>query len=159
MLRKANIKDFKVYKELFEDKDFRYQWLYYYPLLRTEACEEDKEAEDWMYDDIMEYYHNYSVEMFEKELKTSKIFMIEKEGKVLGCVRALYCGKGKYKLCEWGMFRNDPIVKAEVIEELKSKLPKLKKINVCTDHKPARDFLISQGFVQTGKFFLELKVC
>ena len=157
-LRKANVKDFQVYKKLYEDREFWYQWLYYYPIIKADESKES-DLEEWGLEDIIEEYQNYTEEKFSRDLKTSRIFMIEKSGKILGSIRTFYCGNGTYKISDWGMFENDPLAKQDVIQELKTKLPRLKKLSVCTSHEPARNFLIcTTNFVDTGRLFLELEV-
>ena len=94
-LRKANVKDFQVYKKLYEDREFWYQWLYYYPIIKADESKES-DFEEWGLEDIIEEYQNYTEEKFRKDLKTSRIFMIEKGGKILGSVRTFYCGNGTY---------------------------------------------------------------
>lgn len=156
LLRRANLNDYLNYKELYEDVEFRYQWLYYYPIIYDESI--DKPLENEFCWDMVESYKNYTIEEFKKDLKMFQIFMIEEDGQILGSVQTFYCGNGTYKLSEWGMFQNDSFTKKRVIEEIKTKLPRAKKIHICTIHKPAREFLISIGFIDIGGMFLELVV-
>ena len=88
-LRKANVKDFQVYKKLYEDREFWYQWLYYYPIIKADESKES-DLEEWGLEDIIEEYQNYTEEKFSRDLKTSRIFMIEKSGKILGSIRTFF---------------------------------------------------------------------
>lgn len=157
MLRKAEKKDFGVYKELYLDEEFKYQWMYYTPGT-VDLDETETVSEDDIFSDFINEFRNYNLEKFEADLKNCQIFMIENDGKILGFIQTFYCGRGSYKLCYWGMFHDDPSVKRVVINELKTKLPRLKRIFVCTGHEPARKFFTSVGFVPTSRLFLELKV-
>lgn len=153
MLRKANLKDYQIYRQLYEDTEFRYQWLYYTPVIFTEG----KKKESFSMD-IAEVYQNYTIQKFEKDLKKFRIFMIEKDGKALGSIQIFFRGKGTYEIKEWGMFEDDISIKKEVIEDIKRKFPKLKKIQVCTINDRAKDFFISVGFTMVSKVFFELVV-
>ena len=160
ILRKAELKDFEVYRELYEDKEFRYQWMYYHPIYKDPDMHQILKLESDSFEDlreIMEEYQNYTLKRFEEDTKNHQIFMIENDGKILGYVKTFSCGNGRYKLDEWAMFENNFDVKIRVIQELRKVLPRLKSLEVFITHKPAIDFFILAGFISLPTGFLELE--
>ena len=156
ILRKAELKDFKVYKKLFEDENGLFQWLY---INRTKQQLEDIYCEE-DFSDIIEYYKKYSIERFEKDLETLYIFMIEKNDQVIGYISMFYCGKGNYKIAEWAMLNpDDNETKKAVIEKLVNfKLPRLRSFTICTPYDKIAKFLLSNGFVDSSGSFYKLEV-
>lgn len=149
LLRQASLRDFPVFKRLYEDEEFKYQWLYYYPLIKTPEADCSKVEDFWVddTDDFIEEYRNYTEEKFERDLRSSKIFMIEDGKEVVGYVQISFCGNGIYKLAEWAMIPTEYNLKVRVLNEIKAlKLSRCKQLEVCLIHEPAREFFLKNGF-------------
>lgn len=148
LLRRADLNDFPSFKKLYEDEEFKYQWLYYYPLIKSP--EADSKVDDFWFedtDDFIEEYRNYTEERFERDLRSSKIFMIEDGGETVGYVQMVFCGNGAYKLAEWAMVPTEYNLKVRVLDEIKAlKLSRCKRLEVCLLHEPAREFFLKNGF-------------
>jgi len=154
LLRRADLKkDFPIFKELYEDEEFKYQWLYYYPLIKSPEADCSELKSFWFEDtdDFIEEYRNYTEERFERDLQLSKIFMIEDGGETVGYVQMFFCGNGVYKLAEWAMFPTSYNLKVRVLNEIKAlKLSRYKALEICLLHEPARNFFIQNGFEITS---------
>ena len=156
ILRKAELKDFEVYKKMFEDKEGLFHWIYYD---ESDSNMEEYNQED--FSDILKEYENYTLEEFEKNLKIDYIFMIEEYRQIVGYLRFFNTGtKGDYKIAEWAMINpNDDENKRTVIEWLlKTKLPRLRSFSICTPFERVGNFLLSNGFIQESAYFYKLKV-
>lgn len=157
ILRKAKLEDFEVFKQLYEDKEGLYQFLY------NNSIENYCTTSSYGYefdDSILEMYHNYSINQFEKDLNSSILYMIEDENQILGYISLFYCDYRKYSIAEWAMFNpGDECKKVEVLNNLKKlKLPKLRKFSICTINKEVEKFLLSNGFSSLPGCFFELEI-
>lgn len=164
-LREAEITDFKTYKQLYEsdDNEVYYQWLYddkTRPDISEEEAEEIFKKTFGDFSEFEELFKNYSLERFEKDLKTCCIYMIEEDSKILGYIRLIYNYKNKYKIADWGMFDPDnDEKKKEVLKALKKlKLPRLRMFTISTFSKSTVKFLLENGFEEYGVSFYKLVV-
>ena len=149
ILRKAELADFEIYKQLYEDMD--YQWLYYDKTKQDISEEEANEIVENTIGDLSEFadfFKNYKLEKFEKDLESGCVFMIEEDSEILGYISMFYYPKNKYKIADWGMFEPDnDEKKKEVLEALaKLKLPRLRMFTICTVSKSTVQFLLENGF-------------
>lgn len=159
ILRKAKLEDFEIFKRLYEDEENLYQFLY----INSNKEEATIVIENqWTFDDsIFELYSNYTIERFQKALKSSTLFyMIEDASEILGYISLFYSSSGNYKIAEWAMFNpKDDSKKVEVLNCLKKlKLPRLRNFSICTVNDDVVKFLLSNGFYSSCCSFYRLEI-
>ena len=151
ILREAKLDDFEIFKSLYEDEDNTYQILYISS--KKEDSANTTDYSNFLDESIAELYSNYTIERFEKDLESSLLlYMIEDSSEIIGYISMFYCGHNKYKIAELAMFNPaDDSKKVEVLNCLKKlKLPRLRKLSICTVNDEVVNFLTSNGFYSTG---------
>ena len=147
ILREARLDDFEVFKRLYEDTENLYQILYICKKENNCTSPTDK-TNDFDEESISKTWRNYTLEQFEKDIKSSFIYMIEDYTEIHGYISIFYCGSGKYKIAEWAMFNPDNTdKKIEVLNCLKTlTLPRIEKFSISTINDEIALLLISNGF-------------
>lgn len=163
VLRKAKLEDFEIFKQLYEDKENLYQFLYNSSKKEDTTIDTTIVSEfQWIIDEsIIELYNNYTIDRFKKDLESSTLlYIIEDSSKIIGYVSMFYCSAGKYKIAEWAMLNpDDEQKKVEVLDCLKKlKLPRLRKFSICTVNDDVVKFLLMNGFSSSCCTFYELEI-
>lgn len=161
MLRKATLEDFATFKMLFEDKECRYQWLYYNSSkidLQNPDSEETSQT-GWECEEIEEYYNNYTVERFKDDLNTIIIFVEEVDGKVVGYI-TLDAWSNRAKLMEWALLdSDDEQMKEQMFSELlKQRLSRVSVIEISPCDSQAISWVEAHGFEKTGPCYYKLQL-
>jgi hypothetical protein len=140
-MRSAIVEDYEVYKDLWTN--IQYQWIY-------NNEDEPEESGDQMYicqedlDYIDSYYNNFSLDNFKSELKNMKIYMIIKDDSIIGFISLMSCGKGRYKIVDFPLYKKDLDDIKDVFHILRRTHPDW--IFIATTFYP--DNVLSLGFKQ-----------
>lgn len=157
ILRKAKLEDFEIFKQLYEDKENLYQFLYINSQNKNHSNELNQTFS--IDENLIEF--NYNFKQFKEDLNSSLLlYMIEDSKDVIGYISIFYCYNGKYKIAEWSMFNpNDENKKIEVIKCLKElKLPRLKRFSICTVSDEVVRFLLENNFYNSSCSFYCLEI-
>lgn len=160
ILRKAKLNDFEVFKKLYEDKEDLYHWIYMGPLVKFTPKASTRRYELVFDKSDFDYFKNYTIENFKKDLNSNLIYMIEDSSEIIGYISMFYCCDGKYKITEWAMFNpDDEDKKIEVLNCLKKlKLPRLKMFFINTLSENPIKFFLANGFSYPRKYEIEIKI-
>lgn len=153
-LRKANSNDFETYKELFEDKEYRYQWLYYhYQQQITLSAAEQKEQDEFKI--ATAEFQNYTLKRFHEDLENFRIFMVCEENQILGYVKlAKRVNNGKCKIHECALFKEVNQIKKEVFTKLFNSKKSVEKFYLFTSDEVTAKFLLRIGFKREKSLFI-----
>lgn len=149
ILRKVKSEDFEIVKELYEDKNAVYQWLW--------GIEENNiEEENKLFElELDEPLFIYTREKFEKERisKENQMYMIQRKKEILGYIRLCRLPKKEYRILEWGLFDpEDDIGKEETLIGLENQ-KSFRSISVATMLEKSSVWLEAHGFIKQGIFF------
>lgn len=156
-LRKANLNDFETFKPLYEDKDEKYQWLFFFN--DREEKEYQKGVED--YKDLLELadeeYKNFTLDKFEQHLKYNKVFMVVEKQKIIGTISLSQIARGIYRILEWSMVEQNDEQKVAILEQIKKSF-KIRELESMAFSSKAQKFLTDNQFKKIEKCFFSLKV-